>query len=374
MTIHRRDFMKTSGCAAAALAISRGAHGATAATSKGPSSSQSTETGFIAIEEHLIVPSQQEHVVDSHPLKVKRELLVHYGEQRLADMDKAGIRIAVLSAFSEGLQAMDATYDLSNLDPKQVRARQTEAAVRWNDELHGIVQAHHERFRGFATLPMTAPDAAAAELRRCVEDLGFVGALLNGFDSSVNGTPNYYLAPEYDVLWAECVRLDRPLYIHPRLAAPDPFYSLPNCGALRESPWGFHESTARLVLALIVNGVFQRFPKLKIVLGHMGEIIPFWAWRIDHRLRHGARPELAMVQSTLAQNVFVTVSGFNNTPALQHLIAVMGADRVLYATDYPMEDATAAATWFDDATGELGLSPEAAAGIRAGNAGWLLGI
>ena len=375
MGINRRELIKKSGCAAAALAVSGGAGcAAKPGNSGGTSMSPAAETGLIAIEEHLIVPSQREHLTESHPLDVKRELLLDYGAQRLHDMDSAGIQIAVLSAFSEGLQAMDATYDLSGLDPKAVRARQSHAATRWNDELHGIVQAHPDRFRGFAALPMTVPTAAATELRRCVEELGFVGALLNGFDSSIDGTPNYYLAPEYDALWSECVRLDRPLYVHPRLAAPDPFYSLPNCEVLRGSAWGFHESTARLVLALILNGVFERFPSLKIVLGHMGEIIPFWAWRIDHRLRHGARPELAVVQATLERNVFATVSGFNNTPALQHLIAVLGADRILYATDYPMEDATAATTWFGEASGTLGLTTEAAAGIRSGNAVRLLGI
>ena len=126
--------------------------------------SPTAETGLIAIEEHLIVPSQREHLTESHPLDVKRELLLDYGAQRLQDMDSAGIQIAVLSAFSEGLQAMDATYDLSGLDPKAVRARQSHAATRWNDELHGIVQAHPDRFRGFAALPMTVPTAAATEL------------------------------------------------------------------------------------------------------------------------------------------------------------------------------------------------------------------
>lgn len=331
--------------------------------------------GMIAIEEHLIVPDQRDRLSPSFALAQKQAELLDYGRRRLDDMDAADIDIAVLSAFSDGLQGLDTTDSQLGASREQRIARQAETAVRWNDQLAQIIGAHPERFRGFAALPMADPDVAAQELARSVRDLGMVGALVNGADTAADGSPNFYTDTSYDVVWQTLVDLGRPLYIHPRLkTTADPFYELPNCDVLRGSPWGFHENTARITMALIVNGVFQRFPDLQVILGHMGEFLPFWAWRIDHRLQMEGRPELATVQAALAGNISVTVSGFNSTPALRHVIDVMGTDRVLVASDYPMEDAAAMSGWLAEAFEEIGLDSDQVERIRSGNAKRLLGI
>ena len=330
---------------------------------------------MIALEEHLILPDQEDYLDPSYALEQKKTLLLDYGQQRLRDMDAGGIDIAVLSAFSDGVQGIDITDpDLGQTHDVRLQT-QIDIAKKWNDDLRDIVATQPERFRGFAALPMAAPQAAAQELRRGVTELGFVGALINGADTAADGNPNFYVDDDYDALWQECVDLDRPIYIHPRMkATADPFYDVTNCEVLRTSPWGFHENTARIGMAMIVNGVFDRFPDLKIILGHMGEILPFWAWRIDHRLRMEGKPELAKVQQALASNFYVTISGFNHTPALRHVLAVMGVDRVLCASDYPMEDPVAMRSWLDEALTELGLTSAETDQIRTGNARDLLHI
>ncbi len=339
--------------------------------------SDQMKVGFpvIALEEHLIVPGQEDYLGPSYALDQKRDLLLDYGDQRLADMDAGGIDVAVLSAFSDGVQGIDMTDSDLGDDAESRVAAQVDFATKWNNQLRDIVASQPERYRGFAALPMASPADAADELRRCVQDLGFVGALINGEDTASDGSPNFYIDRSYDVLWATCVELNRPIYLHPRMkATPDPFYEVDNCEVLRTSPWGFHENIARLGMALTVNGVFSRFPDLKVILGHMGELLPFWAWRIDHRLRLEGRPELAMMQEVLAQNMYVTISGFNSTPAFRHVLEVMGTDRVLCASDYPMEDPIAMRDWLDKATTAVGLNASDIEAIRYGNAKVLLGI
>ena len=332
-------------------------------------------SGMIALEEHLIVPDQRDNLSPSVALQQEQSLLLDYGQRRIDDMDAADIDVAVLSAFSDGLQGLDTTDPELTGKTEHRLAHQIQTATSWNDQLSEIVQTQPTRYRAFAALPMASPGAAADELKRCVKDLGMVGALINGADTAAAGTPNFYTDTSYDVLWQALVDLGRPLYVHPRLkATPDPFYELPNCEVLRSSPWGFHENTARLIMALIMNGVFERFPDLRIILGHMGELLPFWAWRIDHRLHKEGRPELANVQTTLARNMYVTISGFNNTPALRHVLDVMGPQRVLVASDYPLEDAAAMRKWLDSAFEELGLDAADRELIRYRNARDLLRI
>ena len=330
---------------------------------------------MIALEEHLIVPDQEQYLDPSYALDQKRELLLDYGHQRLNDMDTGGIDIAVLSAFSDGVQGIDVT-DPALGETHDIRVQaQVDIATQWNNELHDIVASQPERFRGFAALPMSAPSAAAQELRRGVEELGFLGALINGADTAADGKPNFYVDGSYDVLWQESVDLGVPIYIHPRMkATPDPFYEVPNCEVLRTSPWGFHENTARIGMAMIVNGIFDRFPDLKIILGHMGELLPFWAWRIDHRLRLEGKPELAKIQQTLRSNFYATISGFNHTPALRHVVEVMGINRVLCACDYPMEDPGEMRAWLDSAFTELDLTDREQTQVLSGNARALLNI
>ncbi len=287
----------------------------------------------IAIEEHIIVPTQTKHLVSSGALTKMKNALVDYRHQRVRTMYACNIDISILSAFSDGVQSLN-SCQLS-----------LEQAKLYNDELFEISKTN-PRYRCFAALPMCDAQAAADELERCVTQMGFLGALVNGFDSS-GGTDEYYDTPKYDVLWQKLVDLDVPMYLHPRLAHESTFFEDKNCAELRGSPWGFHSSTARLVLALIMNGVCDRFPKLKFIIGHNGEIVVYWAWRIDHRLKMEGSRTTDIIQPTLKRNFYVTISGWLYTPAFMHTLQVMGPDRVMYATDYPMEDAEAQSAWFE---------------------------
>ena len=286
-------------------------------------------------------------------------------EYRLKTMKKAGITTAILSAFSDGVQ------DLYSCKLSQ------SMAVKWNNELFDIVSKHKE-FKGFASLPMCDSQIATSELERCVKELGFVGGLINGPDSS-GSRIRLYDTPEFDIFWDKCEELDVPIYLHPRMYGVDTgFYKDLNCEQLRGSPWGFHEYLAHQILAIIMNGVFHRHPKLKIIIGHMGEIVAFWAWRIDHRLvMEGWKPNTPNIHgithdsitNTLRKHFYITISGFNYTPAFTHLYSVIGPSRILFATDYPMENMVNTSKWFD----ELRISDEDRSLIAYKNAVSLLG-
>lgn len=290
----------------------------------------------IALEEHIILPSQVDYVHwPSEILEGKQSELIEHETKRLAVMKKANIEMSVLSAFSDGLQAM----------PSCKISKQQ--ALTWNDELKKISDQSSGRLTCFAALPMCDPSAAEAELRRCcTTPMNFLGALINGHDTSNDQkASNRYVSKEYDRVWSAAAELAVPIYIHPRMADASSFFDEPHCAELRGSAWGFHSSTARLVLALIMNGVCDRHPNLRFILGHMGEIVVWMAWRVDHRCEMEGRP--AKVVDTLRKNFYVTVSGWMDDASFMHVRSVMGSDRILYASDYPMEDTVAHAEWFD---------------------------
>jgi predicted TIM-barrel fold metal-dependent hydrolase len=291
----------------------------------------------IAIEEHIILPSQLKHVHWPSPvLKQRQADLLEYETKRPSVMRQANIKISILSAFSDGVQAL----------PPCLLSKSS--AKKWNDELYAIAKTN-PRFKCFAALPMCDARDAADEMRRCCETMGFCGALINGRDTSSENEESYsnrYVDPAYDELWKTAVELDLPIYIHPRMADSTPFFDeTPNCAMLRGSPWGFHSSTARLVMALIFNGVCDRHPKIKFILGHMGEIIVWMAWRIDHRYKMEGRK--SNVLATLKRNFYATVSGWMDNTAFTHVQSIMGSERIMYASDYPMEDTVEHAKWFD---------------------------
>ena len=199
---------------------------------------------------------------------------------------------------------------------------------------------------------MQDPQAAAQELTRCVKELGFCGALVDGFsqigeaDSAV-----YYDLPQYRPFWATVQQLDVPFYLHPRAPLATRQQAYEGHPWLVAQAWGFTAETAIHALRLMGSGLFDEYPKLKVILGHLGEGLPFNIWRVDHsisRMTFGTKANLSMGQY-LRENFYITTSGNFRTQALTDVMLEVGADRVMYSVDYPFEDMADAADWFDKA-------------------------
>jgi 2,3-dihydroxybenzoate decarboxylase len=295
--------------------------------------------GKIALEEHFALPGtlgdSEQYAIAGSWSGFQRKLL-DLGDVRLAEMDRHGIALSILSLNSPAIQAIAAT-----------RAA-VEMATRANDALAEAIARRPDRFAGFAALPMQDPDAAARELARCARELRFHGALVNGF--SERGTDIlYYDHPDYLPFWAEVERLGVPFYLHPRdpLLSREPIYE--GHPWFQGSAWAFGAETAMHALRLMASGIFDRHPRLTMILGHLGEGLPYSVWRIDHRLSKSPRgiPARRTMAEYLRANVFLTTSGNFRTPTLVDAIAEMGDDRIMFSVDYPFEDTADAAAWFD---------------------------
>lgn len=295
----------------------------------------------IAVEEHFAIPDTTDRSLRYHTdywtgLQAR---LLDLHDRRLAEMDRAGIEIEIISLNSNGVQSI--------LDAEKA----TELARRANDALAEGVAKRPDRFAGFAALPMQDPHAAALELERCVRDLKFKGALVNSF--SQIGSPDsavYYDLPQYRPFWAAVERLGVPFYLHPRDPLPSRRQAYEGHPWLIASPWGFAEETAMHALRLMGCGLFDEYPKLQIVLGHLGERIPYDLWRLDHRLaKVPGRPAKRKMGEYFRDNFYVTTSGNFCTQSLIQAILTLGADRLLFAVDYPFEDHAQAVSWFDAA-------------------------
>ena len=294
----------------------------------------------IAVEEHFAIGKTAAKSVrfpqDPYWSGIEGKLIDLF-DRRLAEMDASGIGCAVLSLNANGIQEI----------PEAAKA--VALAREANDALAAAVAERPDRFAGLAALPMQDPDAAAAELARCVRDLKFKGALVNGF--SQVGTADsavYYDLPQYRPFWAEVERLGAPFYLHPRYSLPSRRQRYEGHPWMIGSPWDFAEETAIHSLRLMGSGLFDEHPKLKIVIGHLGERIPFDLWRLDHRLKKlPDRPNKRPMADYFRQNFYITTSGNFCTQSLIQAILTVGADRVLFAVDYPFEDHAQAASWFD---------------------------
>jgi predicted TIM-barrel fold metal-dependent hydrolase len=300
--------------------------------------------GKIALEEHFAIEATlgDSKVFGAHVWDVLGPRLTDIQDMRLKEMDKHGIEMMILSLNAPAVQAIH--------DVKRAIAVSREA----NDWLAAEVQKRPGRFAGFAALPMQDAEAAAQELTRCVRELGFVGALVNGF--SQRGTPEnvlYYDLPEYRPFWKTVEALDAPFYLHPRNPLPgwSKFYE--GHSWMLGPNWAFAAETAVHALRLIGSGLFDDCPNLKIVLGHLGEGIPVQLWRIDGRngwmqaphnypAKHG-------VGHYFRKHFHLTTSGNFSTPALVNCITEMGAGRVMFSVDWPFEAVDEGAEWFDAA-------------------------
>lgn len=318
-------------------------------------------SGSIALEEHFITPALERCIaaVGWSPAAWKRVLHeLADVESRLERMDACGIERAVLSLGSDGVQGIS--------DHADALAVAHEA----NDALAHIIRQRPDRYSGFAALPMQDPGAATEELHRAVEQLGLVGALVNGFSECGDGIV-YYDRPEYDEFWASVERLQVPFYLHPRNPLPGHVQAFEGRPELLGAPWAFGVETATHALRLIASGLFDRHPRARVVLGHLGETLPFAMARFEQRLAHVSGVDLQRPPRTVfAENFWVTISGNYHTPSLLGIMLELGAERVLFAADYPFEDMAEASTWLK----ALPISQADKAKISRTNAMGLLGL
>jgi predicted TIM-barrel fold metal-dependent hydrolase len=286
------------------------------------------------------------------------DLAPEIGPDRLRYMDEAGIDMQVLSNTGPGPDLVPGDAGVS-------------LAKEMNDYLAEMVAANPKRFAGFAVLPMTSPEACPAELVRCVKELGFHGALINGTTEG-----RFLDDPRYDGLLAAAVELDVPIYIHPHLApAPvrEAYFSglEPGAGRVLEAAgWGWHSETAIHVLRLVLSGALDRHPKLKLIIGHMGEMLPMMMARADEvfslDIGHLNRP----ISQQITDQVWVTTSGIFTEPPFLAALLTFGIDRLMFSVDYPYAPNAKGREFLD----RLTLAPADMAKLTHGNAEALLGL
>jgi predicted TIM-barrel fold metal-dependent hydrolase len=297
----------------------------------------------IGFEEHFNISQfdkETPQYVSAITMAEIRARLLDVAETRLQDMDASGIGYALLSLTAPGVQAVP--------DPKEAATLARQA----NDALAGIVAANPTRYGGMATLPLQDPQAAITELERCVTELGFHGVLINGFTNTPDGNGAWYYDHErYLPFWEAVESLDVPFYLHPRNPLPANMGIYEGHPEMTGAVWEFTVETSTHALRLMMSGLFDRFPNLKIVLGHLGETLTFNMWRIEHRISYEGdlRKFKKPLGDYLRTNFYVTTSGQHHTPALNSAQIELGIDHILFSSDYPYESMREAGDWFDNA-------------------------
>lgn len=302
--------------------------------------------GKIGLEEHFATAETLNDSKGYLPDSCWSELaerLLDLHEKRLHLMDRHGIEMMLLSLNAPTIQAI----------PDIKRANET--ARRANDFLAEQVSKRPARFQAFAALPMQDPELAIRELERCVRTLGFKGALVNGFSQVLEENTAVYLdLPQYLPFWETIEKLDVPFYLHPRNPLPSMAQIYEGHPWLLGPTWAFGQETAVHALRLMCSGLFDRYPRIQIVLGHMGEGLPYSMWRVDNRNawtkakpRYPAKKKIA---DYFLQNFYITTSGNFRTQTLIDAILELGVDRILFSTDWPFENIDHAADWFDAAS------------------------
>jgi hypothetical protein len=286
----------------------------------------------IAVEEHFVTPAFVEgpgkgfldRFRNSGPRgALIAEKLFDLGDKRVAEMEAAGIDMQMLSLNSPGVE---------QLEPAEAIACAREA----NDFLAAAIKRHPAHFAGFASLPTQAPDEAAKELERCVCQLGFKGTNINGH------TRGRYLDDLFfSPILARADALQVPIYLHPTVPykpVVDVLYggfSPAVTGILASSAWGWHIETAVHLLRMILGGAFDRHPKLQVVIGHMGEAVPFMLPRMNRNLSPQVTKLARPFADYLRQNVHYTFGGFNFAPTFLNLLLEIGVERIMFSVDYP---------------------------------------
>lgn len=302
----------------------------------------------IALEEHFSIPEIVDNCKKYFPSNLwssMRENLLDFYDIRLSEMDKSGIERSLLSINAPGSQAILKENESISF------------SQRANDALAEVIIKRPDRFSGLASLPLQNVEASITELRRCIEQFNFKGILVNGYSQLDSADNAIYLDDErYHPFWKEVEELDVPFYLHPREPLESQRKIYDGHPWLLGPIWAFGVETATHALRLMGSGLFDKFPNLKVVLGHMGELLPYAIWRIDDRI--GEIPQGITIKKTfgeyLRNNFYITTSAYFRTPALLDALMEMGSDHILFSTDYPFAKMTDAAAWFD----RLELNPD----------------
>lgn len=346
-TMSRRQVLAAAGAAALAAAP------VADAMAKTPK-----RLGKVALEEHIMFPDFVGYLGETKQ-NIRPELfdkvvpiLSDFGEQRLAMMDANGVDFAVLSISGPGVQ----------VEPDTAKA--VKLARSANDRLAAEMQKQPKRYGGFAHLALQDPKAAADELERCMNDLGFQGGMING---ETNGV--YLDDRRYDVFWERVSHLKASIYLHPG----NPPVMAP---AYQDHPelwgpvWSWAAETCTHALRIVFSGTFDRYPDARLILGHMGETLPIQPWRLDSRYKiSNQRYKIEKKPSDyIRENIFVTTSGVCSDPALRCALDGIGAKNVLFSIDYPFEDPKIASQWIETAR----ISETERHAVAYGNASALL--
>jgi 2,3-dihydroxybenzoate decarboxylase len=310
----------------------------------------------IAIEEHYWDEELVSHFTGLEARRVPdmEKRLVDLGELRLKEMDEAQIDVQVISHGAPSAQKLPADVAVA-------------VTRRVNDRLAAGIALHPTRFAGFAALPTAHPEAAADELERTVTELGFKGAMIHGLADG-----QFIDARRFWPIFSRAEKLDVPIYLHPAVPHPqvmDAYYKeyAQDFPMVIRAAWGYTVETATQAIRLVLSGVFEAHPNLKIILGHLGETLPFLVWRIDHALSRPGQKSVSF-RDIFCNNFHITTSGNFSDPALLCCVMEMGVDRILFAVDYPFVMNPPSTRWME----RVPLSDADKAKILSGNAQRLL--
>jgi predicted TIM-barrel fold metal-dependent hydrolase len=311
---------------------------------------------IIALEEHYWDEELASHFTGIEAVRDGEafERLKDTGAWRLKEMDEAGVDVQVLSHVAPATQKLDVRIAV-------------DLARRVNDRLAAAVRKNPARFAGFAALPTADPGAAADELERTVQELSFKGAMIHGH---ANGA--FIDDKRFWPIFARAEALEVPIYLHPSLPNPvvmQAYYDdyIKQFPQLPRPAWGYTVETATQAIRLVLSGVFEAHPRLKIILGHLGEGLPYLLWRIDQALSRPGQQRLHF-RDVFCKNFWITTSGNFSTPALQCCIMEMGIDRILFSIDWPFVMNAPAVRWIEG----VPLCDEDKEKILSGNAKRLL--
>ena len=290
---------------------------------------------IIAVEEHFMHPSLSNHLghAAQQPDQIKKRLF-DFSDIRIREMDSAGIDVQILSHQSPGSQrlknevAIDACKDVNNA-------------------LAQVISNHSDRFLGFAMLPTNLPIDAASELRRSVEELGFKGAMIHGLSSGRMVDEKFFWP-----IFAEAERLDVPIYLHPALPdkeVTERYYAPYDAShpMLTRAAWGFGVEAGTQAIRMILSGIFDKHPNLKIILGHLGEAIPFWLPRIQESLSRTESQQINF-EDVFKSNFWITTSGFFSDHALELCVNTLKLDHILFAIDWPYANNETGVNWLQN--------------------------
>jgi predicted TIM-barrel fold metal-dependent hydrolase len=311
---------------------------------------------IITLEEHYSDDELAAHFPpssatrDNHMMDRLRDL----GELRIKEMDEAGIDLQIMSHNAPAGQAL----------PREIAV---DVCRKVNDRLHQAVATHPSRFAAFATLPTADPAGSADELERTVTKLGFKGAMLYGLPGG-----EFLDNRRYWPIFERAEKLDVPIYLHPSTVKPpvmDAYYRdyAKDFPMFARPAWGFAVETGTLAIRLVLSGLFDAHPRLKIMMGHLGESVPFQIWRIDQALSRPGQKSVSF-RDVFCNNFYVTSSGFFSTAALMCCVMEMGADHVMFSVDWPAVDNVSGTQWLET----LPLSHSDKIKIASGNAKRLL--